>query len=244
MGAAGATAGAAAGAGVRFTVLVLAGPIADGVLVAVMGVSGGGVLLVAGTDGAPGVMGGAMIGAVCGVTGGAMTGLLTIVEGDVRGGVSVLTATVLAGLLVTATGVTAGVLAGTLLTGLGWLGGGMSAVLLMLERAGGVSNSLMPGLMGEKTTLKTLPVCMLTKRSSMRLMVTSIGSAAVVEELAVADVLDTGSLSSAPWNGVVMRGRSSRAASFPGDLFPAARATDCGWMGRSCFVGPAGIQSD
>lgn len=172
---------------------------AGGVLVAGMGVSGGGVLLVAGTDAPPGVMGGTMTGAVYGVTGGVMAGLLMMADGGVRGGISVLTATVLAGLLVTGGGVTAGVLVGVVLTGLGWLGGVMSAGGLMLTMAGGVSNSLMPGLMGEKTTLKTLPVRMLTKRSSMRLMMTSVGSAGVVEELAVVEVVDTGSLSSAPW---------------------------------------------
>nr|WP_249791665.1 C39 family peptidase [Herbaspirillum sp. C7C8] len=40
----------------------------------------------------------------------------------------------------------------------------------------GVSNSLMPGLMGEKITLKTLPVRMLTKRSSMRRMKLSLAN--------------------------------------------------------------------
>jgi hypothetical protein len=220
---------------------------AAGVLTTGMGVSGGGVLLVAGTDGAPGVMGGAMMGGVCGVTGGAMAGLLVMADGGVRGGVSVLTGTVLTGLLVTVTGVTAGVLVGVVLTGLGWLGKVMLAGGLMLTMVGGVSNSLMPGLMGEKITLKTLPVRMLTKRSSMRRMTGSIGSTAGVEALAVAEVVevvDTGSLSNAPWMALSCRAGLRTWRPALGTCFLSVLVMDNGRADKSCFVGPAGIQSD
>lgn len=58
-------------------------------------------------------------------------------------------------------------------------------------------NSLTAGEIGEKTTLKTLPVRMLTKRSSMRVM---MGSGRLEVELPwfrVEDDVDTISLSSA-----------------------------------------------
>ncbi len=185
---------AGAGAGVWFAVLVLAGGMAGAVLAAGVGVSGG-ALLATGIAGAPGVMGGAMIGGVYGVTGGAMTGLLMMADGGVRGGISVLTGTVLAGLLVTATGVTAGVLAGVMATA----GAGDAVAGLLTGAGGALPKSVMPGRIGENTTSETLPRRMLTKRSSMRVMTGSIGFARVVEELEEAKLVDTGSLSSAPW---------------------------------------------
>ncbi len=150
-------------------------------LAAGVGVSGG-ALLTTGIAGAPGVMGGAMIGGVYGVTGGAMTGLLMMADGGVRGGISVLTGTVLAGLLVTATGVTAGVLAGVMAGVMATAGAGDAVVGLLTGAGGALPKSVMPGRIGENTTSETLPRRMLTKRSSMRVMTGSIGFARVVEE--------------------------------------------------------------
>lgn len=123
-----------------------------------------------------------MIGGVYGVTGGAMTGLLMMADGGVRGGISVLTGTVLAGLLVTATGVTAGVLAGVMAGVMATAGAGDAVVGLLTGAGGALPKSVMPGRIGENTTSETLPRRMLTKRSSMRVMTGSIGFARVVEE--------------------------------------------------------------